>query len=84
MEYIKKMMRKRNETTFPEITSFFPSKMHAVTIQGFLLKVVLFIFAYTHDKSIYPQLEFLISPKIQKGADKCSAPFCIPGRLIRQ
>lgn len=51
-EYVKKMMRKRIETTFSEITAFFPRKIHAVTVQGFLLKVVLFIFAYALDKSI--------------------------------
>ena len=50
MEFIKKYMRKRIETTFSEITAFFPRKIHAVTIQGFILKVVLFIFAFTLDK----------------------------------
>lgn len=53
MEYIKKMMRKRIETTFSEIMAFFPRKIHAVTIQGFILKVVLFIFAFTLDKVAY-------------------------------
>lgn len=52
VDYIKKVMRKRIETTFSEITAFFPSKIHAVTIQGFLLKVILFIFAFTIDKSL--------------------------------
>lgn len=52
MAYVKKMMRKRIETTFSEITAFFPRKIHAVTIQGFLLKVILFIFAYTLDRSL--------------------------------
>lgn len=51
MEYIKKTMRKRIETTFTEITNFFPRKIHAVTPQGFLLKIVLFIFAFTLSKS---------------------------------
>lgn len=48
--YIKKYWRKRIETTFSEITAFFPSRIHAVTPQGFLLKLVSFIFAYTMDK----------------------------------
>jgi len=50
--FIKKYMRKRIETTFSEITAFFPRKIHAVTPQGFILKIVLFIFAYTLNKSI--------------------------------
>jgi len=49
---LKKVMRKRIETTFSEITAFFPRKIHAVTIQGFILKVILFIFAYTLDRSL--------------------------------
>jgi hypothetical protein len=53
LEYIKKVMRKRIEITFSEITAFFPRKIHAVTAQGFILKVVLFIFAYTLDKALY-------------------------------
>ncbi|MCB9300735.1 MAG: IS982 family transposase [Lewinellaceae bacterium] len=52
MDFIKKAMRKRIETTFSEIAAFLPSKIHAVTIQGFLLKVVLFIFAFALDKSL--------------------------------
>ena len=51
MKYIKKTMRKRIETTFTEITNFFPRKIHAVTPQGFLLKIFLLIFAFTLSKS---------------------------------
>lgn len=50
--YIKKHWRKRIETTFSEIAGFFPKKIHAVTPQGFLLKLVLFIFAFTLDKLV--------------------------------
>ena len=46
-------MRKRIETTFSEITAFFPRHIHAVTPQGFILKVVLFIFAYTFDRALF-------------------------------
>ena len=53
LEYIKKVMRKRIEITFSEITAFFPRKIHAVTAQGFILKVILFIFAFTLDKSLF-------------------------------
>lgn len=48
----KKRMRKRIETTFSEITAYFPRKIHAVTIQGFILKLVLFIFAYSLNRTI--------------------------------
>lgn len=48
----KKHMRRRIETTFSEITALFPRKIHAVTIQGFILKVVLFIFAYSLNRAI--------------------------------
>jgi hypothetical protein len=52
LNYIKEMMRKRIETTFSEILAWFPLKIHAVTIQGFILKIVLFIFAFTIHKSL--------------------------------
>lgn len=52
MDYIKSTMRKRIETTFSEIEAAFPRSIHAVTPQGFLLKIVLFIFAYTLNKCI--------------------------------
>ncbi len=52
MRYLKKVMRKRIETTFSEITNLFPRKIHAVTAQGFILKIVLFIFAYALSRSV--------------------------------
>ena len=39
--------RKRVETSISGITALFPKKIHAVTAQGFALKIMLFIFAYT-------------------------------------
>ena len=39
--------RKRVETTFSQISSMFPKRIHAVTVDGFLLKVILFIFVFT-------------------------------------
>ncbi len=45
--FLKNHYRKRIETTFSGITNFFPKKIHAVTPQGFMLKIILFIFAYT-------------------------------------
>lgn len=51
-KFIKKIMRKRIETSFSEILSYFPRKVHAVTPQGFMLKMVLFICAYTFNRII--------------------------------
>ncbi len=45
--FLKNHYRKRIETTFSGITTFFPKKIHAVTPQGFTLKIILFIFAFT-------------------------------------
>jgi len=52
MRFIKQTMRKRVETCFSGIENFFPKSIHAVTPQGFLLKIVLFLFAYTIDKCL--------------------------------
>jgi hypothetical protein len=52
MAFIKKAMRKRIETSFSEIEAAFPRSIHAVTAQGFLLKIVLFLFAYTINRCI--------------------------------
>ena len=42
--------RKRIETTFSEITGFFPKHIHAVTPQGFLLKITLFLISFVFEK----------------------------------
>lgn len=42
--------RKRIETTFSQITNMFPKRIHAVTSNGFVLKIVLFILIFTIDK----------------------------------
>jgi hypothetical protein len=52
MAFIKRTMRKRIETCFSGIEAAFPKAIHAVTPEGFLLKIVLFLFAYTIDKCI--------------------------------
>lgn len=52
MAFIKKYMRKRIETSFSQITAWFPSRIHAITPQGFLLKILLFLFAFTLDNLI--------------------------------
>ena len=46
-ERYKQVMRKRVETSFSQITAFFPKTIHAVTSRGFELKVVLFILAFS-------------------------------------
>lgn len=45
--YIKQSTRHYIETVFSQITSRFPKSIHAVTIDGFLLKVATFIVAFT-------------------------------------
>lgn len=50
--FIKECMRKRIETTISEIKGLFLRKRHAVTLKGWLLKIALFVFAFTLDKLI--------------------------------
>jgi hypothetical protein len=50
--FLKNHYRKRIETTFSGITNFFPKKIHAVTPQGFTLKIILFIVAFTLNQTI--------------------------------
>ena len=50
--FIKGSMRKRIETTISEIKGLFLRKLHAVTFKGWLLKISLFIFAFTLNKLI--------------------------------
>jgi hypothetical protein len=48
--YLKNHYRKKIETVFSGITALFPKKIHAVTAKGFLLKIMLFLFAYTFNQ----------------------------------
>jgi hypothetical protein len=48
--YLKNHYRKKIENVFSGITALFPKKIHAVTPKGFLLKIMLFLFAYTFDQ----------------------------------
>lgn len=52
MRFLKEQMRKGIETTFSMIKALFLRKIHAVTFKGFLLKIVLFIVAFTFNKII--------------------------------
>ena len=51
-EFIKTQFRKRIETTFSELTAWFPKRIHAVTPKGFLLKLIIFLFAFTLNKIV--------------------------------
>lgn len=51
IRWYKGYTRKRIETVFSEITNFFPKHIHAVTIDGFLLKLLFFVFGYTLTKA---------------------------------
>ncbi|PVD51639.1 hypothetical protein DC498_14560 [Terrimonas sp.] len=48
--FIKEHMRKGIETTFSQIKGLFLRKIHAVTFKGFLIKLVMFILAFTLNK----------------------------------
>ena len=47
--FLKNHFRKPIEGVFNQITDLFPRSIHAVTTKGFLLKVFLFLLAYTFD-----------------------------------
>jgi hypothetical protein len=51
LEIYKSAMRKHIETTIGEITKMFPKKIHATNLNGFLLKIALFLFAYQIDRA---------------------------------
>ncbi len=51
LEIYKSLMRKYIETTIGEISKMFPKKIHATNLNGFLLKIALFLFAYQIDKA---------------------------------
>lgn len=51
IEDYKQIFRKYIETVFGEIQKMFPKKIHATTLNGFILKIGLFLFAYQLDKA---------------------------------
>lgn len=51
LELHKSLVRKYIETTIGEIGKLFPKKIHATNLNGFLLKIALFLFAYQIDKA---------------------------------
>jgi hypothetical protein len=50
LAYLKEQIRKGIETTFSSIKALFLRKVHAVILDGFLLKLLLFLFAFTLNK----------------------------------
>lgn len=50
IRFIKEQMRKGIETCFSEIKALFLRKIHAVTFKGFLIKLVMFMLAFTLNK----------------------------------
>lgn len=55
MNYLKHHYRKTIETTFSVITDLFPKHLHAVSTQGFFIKILLFLMAYQFDKCLYQE-----------------------------
>lgn len=52
IRFLKEHMRKGIETTFSMLKGLFLRKIHAVTFRGFLLKLVMFIIAFTFNKLV--------------------------------
>lgn len=50
VRFIKEQMRKGIETSFSMLKALFLRKIHAVTFKGFLLKIMMFIIAFTLNK----------------------------------
>ena len=51
--YLKGIIRKRIETTISGIKALFLSKIHAVTLRGFLIKVLLFLLTFQLNKAFF-------------------------------
>jgi hypothetical protein len=50
IRFLKLHMRKGIETTFSMLKGLFLRKIHAVTFKGFLIKILMFIMAFTFNK----------------------------------
>ncbi|MDR1372021.1 MAG: IS982 family transposase, partial [Dysgonamonadaceae bacterium] len=50
LEYLIANGRKRIETAFSDIAKYLPKTIHAVTENGFIIKLTAFIWGYTFDK----------------------------------
>lgn len=49
-EYLITSARERIETAFCDMAKYMPKKIHAITDNGFLIKLIAFIWGYTFDK----------------------------------
>lgn len=49
-EYLISIHRKSIEIAFSDIAKYLPKKIHAVAKSGFLIKLIMLIWAYTFDK----------------------------------
>ena len=47
IEFLSKPIRQRIETSFGEVTRLFPKHIHAVTAQGFVLKLICFLLVFS-------------------------------------
>lgn len=52
VKYIKECMRKRIETSISQICALMPRHINAVTANGFLIKLILFVLAFQFEKAI--------------------------------
>ena len=52
VEHYKQLTRKYIETTIGEVMKLFPKKIHATNLDGLMLKIALFLFAYQVDKAL--------------------------------
>jgi hypothetical protein len=46
-DFLISFSRKRIEIMFSQISVMFPKRIHAITANGFMLKLILFIFVFT-------------------------------------
>ena len=49
LEFVAKPIRQNIETAFSQVTLRFPKHIHAVTAQGFVLKIICFLLAYSFE-----------------------------------
>ncbi|KAA6349619.1 hypothetical protein EZS27_002947 [termite gut metagenome] len=52
VEYLISISRKRIEVAFSDIAKYLPKTIHAVTQNGFLIKLIAFIWGYTLDRML--------------------------------
>lgn len=53
VSYLKGVIRKQIETSISQIKGLFLGKIHAVTLRGFLIKILLFLLAFQLNKTLF-------------------------------